>query len=222
MARWLLILSIVVVAQSGTECRAQWYRGGWGGYGYGYGGGSTPYSNAVNAQAQYVAAYGQALESNAKAAIDVEQARSQYLDNQAKYLEMKRQQRDASEARRAQRDAEAKAHAALRPPPKPATERYPRLASDQLDPLSGEIHWPDSLMDSDYAEDRKSVEGALKSQAEYGPDGRSSKIIYDAAHRMMAIRSRNVAELGSEGYASCRKFLNSLAIEGEHAQEAQK
>ena len=220
MRRWLLILTCMIVALSSADCRAQyyrrWYGGGWGGY---YGGGTTAYSSAVQAQSQYVAAQGQAAESYAKAAISAEQARSVYIENQAKFLEMRRQQKAALEEKKAQRLAEAKARTALRPPPKPATQRYPRLSSDQLDPLTGDIHWPDSLSGSEYADDRKAVEEALKSHAEYGPDDRSSKIIYDAAHRMMATRSLKVSELGSEGYASCRKFLNSLAIEGEHAQE---
>lgn len=222
MGRWLLILASALVALSGSDCRAQygrWYGGGWGGY---YGGGSTPYSNAVNAQAQYVAAAGQARESAAKAAIDVEQARSVFIDNQNKFLNMRREQRAIIEAKKDQREADAKARAAQRPAPKTKTELYPRLASDQLDPLTGEIHWPDCLVDADYAADRTAIEAALKSQAEFGPDSRSAKIIYDATHRMMALRSRSVSSLGSAGYASCRKFLNSLAIEGEHAQESLK
>src|ERR1700741_5257523 len=220
MGRWLLILASTLLAMSGSECSAQWWGGwGWGGY---YGGGSTPYSNAVNAEAQYIAAYGQASEDAANAAIAAEQARSRYIENQAQFQAMRREQRAAAEAKKEQREAEAKARAAKRPPAKPMVDRYPRLASDQLDPLTGEIQWPDCLSDGDYASDRTAIESALKSQAEIGANARDSKIIYDAAHRMMALRSRSVASLGSEGYSSCRKFLNSLALEGEHAQEAQR
>ena len=227
MGRWWLILVSVVTLLSCTDCQAQWYGrwygyGGWGGYGDYNWGGSTPYSNAVRAQAELTMAQGAAAENYAKATVANEQARSVYLDNQAKFLQMRREQKAAYEARKQQRVEEAKSRNALRPPSKTRTELYPRLSSDQLDPLTGEIHWPDSLSGSEYAEDRKVVEDALQSQAEFGPNERTSRIIYDAAHRMMAIRSQNVSELGSQGYASCRKFLNSLAIEGDHAQEALK
>jgi hypothetical protein len=227
MGRWLLFLVSVTTILCCSDCSAGWYGrwygyggyGGWGNYGWG---GSTPYSNAVRAQADLTMARGAAAENYAKASIANEQARSVYLDNEAKFLEMRRQQKAAYEAKKQQRLDEAKARNALRPPPKPASELYPRLSTDQLDPLTGEIHWPDSLSGSEYAEDRKVIEDALKSQAELGPNERTSRIIYDAAHNMMAIRARNVSELGSQGYAACRKFLNSLAIEGEHAQEASK
>jgi len=229
MARWLLFIVSVTTTLSCTDCSAQWYGrwygyGGWGGWGdYNYNwGGSTPYSNAVRAQAELTMAQGAAAENYAKASIANEQARSVYLENQAKFLEMRREQKAVADAKKQQRLDEAKARNALRPPPKSPTELYPRLSSDQLDPLTGEIHWPDSLSGSEYAADRNVVEDALRAQAEFGPNERTARIIYDAAHRMMAIRARNVSELGSQRYAASRKFLNSLAIEGQHAREASK
>lgn len=228
MRRWLLILLIAMFATSGADCHAQWYRWyGWGNYNYGYNGGGTPESLALRSQAELTMAQGAAAENIAKANVANEQARSIYIDNASKYLEyqekyqqMRREYRAAQEAKDQKRREDARARAALRPPRKTGTELYPRLSADQLDPLTGTIHWPDSLMGDEYRDDRRLVEDALQSQAELGPDDRSSKIIYDASHRMMTIRSRKVAELGSAGYSACRKFLNSLAIEGDHAREA--
>jgi hypothetical protein len=163
-----------------------------------------------------------AAREYAQAAIAQEQARSAYIDNQQKYTTMRRQFHEAMAAKEQQRVDEAKARAAQRPAPKPKTERYPRLSSDQLDPVTGQIQWPDTLMGPEYAEDRKVIEDALKTQAEVGPNDRTASIIYDAAHRMMTTRSKDVISLGSQRYAACRKFLNSLAMEGQHAMEEVK
>jgi len=231
------LLGCAMFTFSADSCTAQWYQPWYGynnyGTGYAYGGSGgyggvyygdpgTPYSNAVRAQADLTRAQGVAAENAAEAALAVEKARSQYLDNQVKFLTMRREYKATIEARREQRKEEAQARAAARPAPKPDTQLYPRLAYDQLDPLTGDIAWPECLQDDEYAQDRSLVEAALSTQGEFGPDDRSSQIIYDAAHRMMTTRSRRVIELGSEGYASCRRFLNSLAIEGDHAREAQR
>lgn len=217
MERWCVILASAVMALGGAHCDAQWY-GGWGGYTQA----ATPYSAAVRSQAQMTMAQGVAAQDYAKAAISTEQARSLYLDNEAKFIELRRANRDAKDARLAQKKQEQKEQAALRPPPKRLTELYSRLSSDQIDPVTGEIHWPDCLSDGDYGSDKKTVEDALRTQAQYGPNDRTSKTIYDAAHRMMLTLSGHYGSLGPENYAPCRRFLNSLSVEGNYAQEALK
>jgi hypothetical protein len=222
MERWCVILASAMVALGGAHCDAQWY-GGYRGYGYrGYTQAATPYSAAVRSQAQLTMARGAAAEDYAKAAVSTEQARSLYLDNEAKFIQLRRANRDAKDARIEQEKQEQKARAALRPPPKRLTELYSRLSSDQIDPLTGEIHWPDCLSDGDYAIEKKTVEDALRTQAEYGPNDRTTKTIYDASHRMMHILSGHYGSLGPENYAPCRRFLNSLSVEGDYAQEALK
>ena len=162
MGRWCLILASAMAALSGANCQAQWY-GGWGGYTET----ATPYSAAVRSQAEMTMAQAAAAESYAKASIANEQARSLYLENEARFIQLRRANRDAKDAREEQKKQEQKARAALRPPPKPVTAVYPRLSSDQIDPLSGD----------------------------YGV-------------------------LGPADYTPCRKFLTSLSVEGNHAQEA--
>ena len=217
MRRWCLIVASAMGATVCADCHAQWY-GGWGGYTEP----ATPYSSAVRAQAEMAMAQGAAAENYARAAIANEQARSVYLENEARMLELRRQRREATHARNEQRKQEQKERAARRPPPKRRTERYPRLSSDQIDPLTGEVHWPECLMGDDYGKDRKSVEDALQTQAEFGAGERTTKIIYDASHRMMLILAPSNSRLGSEAYQTCRKFLTSLSVEGDHAQEALK
>lgn len=215
MRRWCLILASAIVALSGADCHAQWY-GGWGGYTEA----ATPYSAAVRSQAEMTMAQAAAAESYAKAAIANEQARSLYLENEARFIQLRRANRDARDTREEQKKQEQKARAALRPPPRPLTQLYPRLSSDQIDPLTGEIHWPGCLMGGGYADDRKTVEDSLRTQAEYGPNDRTTKTMYEASHRMMRTLSGDYGVLGPADYAPCRKFLTSLSVEGNHAQEA--
>lgn len=228
MGRWVQAMVAAVVVLSCTDCMAQWY-GGWRGYGSwgGWGGyysgeGSTPYSNAVRAEAEMAKARGQAAESYAKAAETNEKVRSQYLENQARFVELRRQQKAAIEAQKDKREDEVKAKVARRPPAKPHTELYPRLSTDQLDPLTGQISWPSCYLAPEFEADRKMIEAALKDEAEHGPDARTSKILFDAAYRMGSIRSQSMQALNSQEYAAAHKFLKSLAYEGEHAQEALK
>ena len=214
MGRWCLIFASAMAAIAGADCHAHWYGG--------FTEAATPYSAAVRSEAEMTMARGAAAESLGRAAISREEARSAYLDNEAKFIQLRRENRDIKDAREAQKKQEQKAKAALRPPPKPLTALYPRLSSDQIDPLTGEIHWPGCLMGGGYADDRKSVEDALRTQAEYGPNDRTSKTIYDASHRMMRTLSGEYGVLGPADYAPCRKFLTSLSVEGNHAQEALK
>jgi hypothetical protein len=203
-----------MAALRGLDCHAQWYGG--------YTEAATPYSAAVRSEAEMTIARGAAAESAARAAISREEARSAYIDNEFKFIQLRRENRDIKDAREAKKKQEQKERAALRPPPRPLTALYPRLSSDQIDPLTGEIHWPGCLMGSGYAAGRKSVEDSLKTQAEYGPNDRSTKTISDASQRMMKKLSGDYAALGPENYAPCRKFLTSLSVEGNHAQEALK
>lgn len=214
MGRWCLIMASAIATLSCSDCSAQWY-GGWGGYSEA----ATPYSAAVRSQAQMTMAQGAAAENYAKAAVSAEQARSLYLENQARFIQLRRANRDAKDTRLEQEKEQRKATSSLRPAPKPLTQIYPRLSSDQIDPLTGAIHWPECLMDKDYESDKKTVEDALKTQAEYGANDRTTKIISDASHKMMRLLSGHYGSLGPEEYAPCKRFLNSLSVEGNHAQE---
>ena len=204
--------AVIAILLAAPQCQAQWYTGWYGGWS---GEGSTPYSSAVKAHANLVAAEGQAAESYARAAAAAEQARAQYLENQARYVEWRRQQQWITEERRAARLAAMRAKAARRPAPRAPTDLYPPLAPDQLDRLTGEIHWPPCLMDTEYAADRKIVEGALQTRAETGPDERTSSILHDAAWRMLAHSAPSVRRLDSQEHLACRRFLKSLMLEGQ-------
>lgn len=191
---------------------------GAGGYWYYPYGAQTAYGNAARAQADMIAAQGQAQVAAAKAAKANEEARAQYLENKARYEQIRREQRAATEARKAKELAERKERAAARPPAK-VSDRYDRLPLDQLDHTTGEIQWPDALLKPDYEEDRTTVEKALVRQAQDGPSERTARIIQDASDRMKKTVSSQLNELGFEEYSRLRQFLGSLSVEGYHALE---
>ena len=220
MARWFLIPGIIIVTVCGADCHARGYRrsGGRGGGG----GVGTAYSAGVRAQAALTIAQGAASLNYAKANQVNALARSQYIVNQEKYIEMRRRLRAASEAEHEQQKAKAKARAALRPAPPSLSQVYPRLSSDQLDPLTGQIYWPALLMASEFNTDRKTIETALQAESQNGASDRTSKILNEAAHRMIKTLSGDYAKVSTENYSSARRFLNSLSVEGDHAMEGLK
>ena len=205
-----------LVLLSGGRCEAQWYSGWYGGWS---GEGSTPYSSGVKAEASLLAAGGQAAESFARARLAAERARSQYLDNQARYVEWRQQQRAISEERHASRLAALRARAANRPTPPRPIDLYPPLAADQLDRVTGEIHWPPCLLDPQYAAERSLIEAALRSRAESGPDERTDVILHDTAWKMLSKRPPSMRGLDSQTHLACCRFMKSLMLEGEFSAE---
>ena len=103
MGRRCLILASAMAALGGANCHAQWYGG--------YTEAATPYSAAVRSEAEMTMAQGAAAESLGKAAISREEARSAYIDNEAKFIQLRRENRDIKDAREAQKKQEQKASA---------------------------------------------------------------------------------------------------------------
>lgn len=197
----------------------RWYapvQYGAGGY-YPYGG-QTAYGNAVRSQAELTMARGRAAQSQAIANEHNEKARKQYIENKARYEELRREQRGIIEARKA-KEREAQRQRAANRKPKLPTDLYTRLAVDQLDRTTGEISWPRCLAGKDFDDDRQRVESSVQFIAEHGPDQRSAGIIDETAKKMKKNMSDVMKQFGFEAYSDARKFLSSLSVEGYYAME---
>ncbi|MEO2015253.1 MAG: hypothetical protein ABGZ53_12860 [Fuerstiella sp.] len=197
----------------------RWYapvQYGAGGY-YPYGG-QTAYGNSVRAQAELTMARGRAAQSQAIANENNEKARKQYIENKARYEELRREQREIIEARKAKEREEQRQRAMNRKPKKP-TDLYPRLAVDQLDRTTGEITWPRCLNGRDFDEGRERIESSTQFLAQHGPDQRSAGIIDETAKQMKKNMSDVMKQFGFEAYSDARKFLSSLSVEGYYAME---
>ncbi|HIF00682.1 MAG: hypothetical protein ABGZ23_08850 [Fuerstiella sp.] len=225
----LTILSTCVVssnAQFVNRRVARWsvgnrvYGGAW--YGAGgfnpYGGGQTAYGNSVRAQAELTMARGRAAQSQSIANENNEKARKQYIENKARYEELRREQREIIEARKA-KEREAQHQRAINRKPKKPTDLYPRLAVDQLDRTTGEINWPGCLNGKDFDDDRQRIESSVQFIAQHGPDQRSAGIIDATAKQMKKNMSSVMKQFGFEAYSDARKFVSSLSVEGYYAME---
>ena len=193
-----------------------WYgAGGFNPYGYG---GQTAYGNSVRAQAELTMAQGRAAQSQSIANENNEKARKQYIENKARYEELRREQKEIIEARK-EKERESQQQRAVNRKPKKPTDLYARLAVDQLDRTTGEINWPKCLNGREFDDDRQRIESAVQFIAQNGPDQRSAGIIDATANQMKDNMSDVMTQFGFEAYSDARKFVSSLSVEGYYAME---
>lgn len=125
---------------------------------------STAAEGAARGVADVMQAAGAANLMNSAAMINVEQARSQYIDNRLKgtktYFEMKQYNKDYRKANEK---------------PRPTSEQLFRLAKDatpkkmnpqELDPVTGQISWPEALKTDDFSKSRAELEALYAQRAE--------------------------------------------------------
>jgi len=129
------------------------------------------------------------------------------------YFEMRATQRAATAAERG-------------PPPsreqlaRLAAEGAPRpLSSHQVDPVSGQVHWPSLLQDELFAEQRGAVEPLVAKQAQYGRLGVSDQNQAGAAIEGMTARLKEqIRNVPPQQYVEANSFLRSLMFSMTRAQ----
>jgi hypothetical protein len=185
------------------------YGMGYGGYGYGYGGGTVA-GNYMNGMSNVIRAEGEYNALTSMAGVNNEEARSRYLDNKKKWQEIYRQSRESRDKRvaeqyaRSKRSPEVLAAAA-------ASVRPHKLSSEVLDPVTGQITWPEVLLDSEFAEQRKEIEQFLELRAMTSHTDETGEKIRAAAAKMSEILRKNIQNIAANEYMSGRRFLDSLA-----------
>jgi hypothetical protein len=172
---------------------------------------STAAESAANGMANVVRSAGEANLLNSQAAQNYEGARSMYLDNRMKYtktyFEMKQYNKDYRNANKA---------------PRPTSEQLFRLAkdatpktlpSDQLDPVTGKIGWPDVLLTSDFDDCRKSLEALYAERADA-----SGKInfaqyteIKQTTQQMQDLLKQKLNDMPPQVFTGANAFLKQLA-----------
>lgn len=171
---------------------------------------STAAEGAARGMADVVRSAGAANVMNSEAAKNYETARSQNLDNRLKYtktyFEMKQYNKDYRDATKA---------------PRPTSEQLFRLAKeatpktltpDQLDPVTGQIKWPEVLLASDFNQCRKSLEGLYAERA-----GASDKINLDqyneirqSIKEMQDLLKGKLSDLPPQVFSSTNAFIKQL------------
>jgi hypothetical protein len=210
------LASAVVLAQSGGPIvpPASTYNN-YGGY-YGYGGG-TPAGNAMQGMASVISAQGNRNLSNSAAAINWTQAQSNYIKNRQQATDAYFQMRAAN-----------RAYSAAERGPPPSKEQLARLAAegapapigtDQVNPVSGQIAWPDLLTDDRYAAERMEVEQLAALQAQAGRLGITDQQKAGAAIESMSTKlSGQIRDVPSQQFVAARNFLKSLKFSMTHTQ----
>ncbi|HVW39153.1 MAG TPA: hypothetical protein VHB99_17680 [Pirellulales bacterium] len=201
----IAVVLILVVAACGAPVAAQWY----GGY---YA--STPAEGYAMGMAAVISSAGFANYMNSAAAINLEQARSAYLDNQIKYTETyyakKRiHQSYVDSTRKPGMSSQRLAALAKGAPPVPLSEA-------ELDPVTGQIVWPNILRGDEYEPLRQQLDALFAERAAEGGNisVKETNAIADSSKQLAAELKKRLKDYPSGDYMTAKRFVERLSREG--------
>jgi len=184
--------------------------GGWGGGGWG---GGTAAGNAAQGMASVIQAEGSRNLMNSEAAKNYEDARSKYFDNRIKgtqtYFELRRMNRAYTDA---EREKPITSEAAFRM----AHEAAPkRITNSQIDPITGNIHWPSVLTEEDYSDDRQILDVlfAQRERKHGSLTAEEYQEVQKATQALLNNLKKNVKKYQPNDFLAAKKFTESLAYE---------
>src|SRR5262249_29889211 len=137
------------------------------GYGFGGYGGGTAAGNYMQGMSTVIRSAGEYNLLSSEAGINNEEMRSKYLDNRKKwtqnYLQLReeRMQLEAQKREMTRHSADTVAASAKSAAPRP-------LGSSALDPVTGQITWPELLRGDEFAAQRTELEKLFELRAKTG------------------------------------------------------
>jgi hypothetical protein len=203
-----------------STAEAQPYYGRWG---RGYGGyhASTIGESHANGVSNIIRSRARANLLNSEAAINYTEVRSRQLDNRLKtastYFDMRRVNKEArfgtpeeKAAKRAYNQEKYFRYSQAGSPDRPTAQ--------QLDPITGKINWPFSLMPEQYAQYREALQDIFAQRAKHG-----GYLTYDeytkiqqATDGMLAALKQDIKKIPASDYISGKKFVEALVYEARH------
>jgi hypothetical protein len=190
--------------------------GGWGGSGYWSGGsaysaGSTAFGSAAAGMSDWVRSRGQANLLNSEASINLEAARRADMENNAIAAQGYFEGRLMNNAYRAQLASPRATEADLI---RYAKQSLPKtLSPSELDPVTGEINWPELLADNLYQADRQKLERMFAYRVKLGQLSREQRMeLEQVAQNMQAVLKKNINAYAPQEYVDAKKFLEQLAF----------
>ncbi|MGD9720338.1 MAG: hypothetical protein AB7O59_07100 [Pirellulales bacterium] len=193
--------------------------GGDGGFGWGWGTtggiGSTAAGSYLGGLGMAIRAQGQYNLMTSEAAINLEEARRRAIENREKwtntYFEMRRINRSYREAERGPRLTQADWV-------RIAQETAPRrVASHELDRVTGQIAWPSALRADAFAQDRANIEQLFAERAH--AEGAIGHTNYDririAVNAALENLRGRIRDINPRSYMEARNFLTGLAREAD-------
>jgi hypothetical protein len=181
------------------------------GYGGGYGfGGGTAASNYMYGMSNVIRAEGEYNMMTSAAGVNYEEARSRYLDNQKKWWQNYLQGQEAHQKMMAEKYAREK-HSPEALAAAASSGLPQQLSPDALDPVTGQITWPEVLQDDKYAAERKELEQLVELRAKTTQTAGNAAAIRAAVDKLTALLRKDVQTIPANDYMAARKFLDSLA-----------
>lgn len=178
---------------------------------------ATAAESAMMGMSSVISSVGQANLMNSAAAINVEAARSQYINNRLQgtktYFEMKRHNREYRDANRRPRPTSEQLF-------RLAKEATPnRLEADQLDPVTGEINWPLALMLDEFAPYRSSLEDLFAKRANEASGFTLPQIneVRDTTGQMRDLLRAKISDMPPQVFSQSSAFLRQLEFASQRA-----
>jgi hypothetical protein len=190
------------------------YAGLYGG-GYAHSHASTLEEGVLDGYAALTQSTGQANYFHSLAAVNYQQAYSQYLKNRASaietYFNAKKYNREARQDYAPRRfSTEQLAVLARKAAPQ-------RLGEREYDRTIGRVYWPAALRGDEYAAERDALEWAFRGRSP-GDDGAGSELygeVRQLTSRLDEKLKTHLDDLDAAQYVAAKKFLMSLAYEAQ-------
>jgi hypothetical protein len=187
---------------------------GYGGYGDGYGyHSSTAAEGFLRGRAEVIRAAGEFNYTTSLALINIEEARSRYIDNRAKWTEtyfaMRKTNQGYREAERGYRPTQEVLN-------RISQEASPdRLTPSQLDPSLRTIFWPALLSGGDFDSLRTQLDQLFSVQRpnNSGLGTENFREIAALTAEMQTLLDSKLNQLHPDEYLAARRFISSLAYE---------
>lgn len=216
----ILVFATLIIMTSGVADAQRYGRGS-----YNDGGGyraSTVGESRANGMSNIIQSRAWANKTNSEAAINLTEVRSKQLDNRKKtadtYFSMRNMNRE-------QRFGTTEDKAAHRAKNQELYARYARAGNpkrpnaQQLDPITGEIKWPFSLMPEKFEPYREELQKLFTQRSKQG-----GVVNYDefqqakkTTDQMMTALKDGIKDIEPSDYLSAKQFINQLAYEVKHS-----
>jgi hypothetical protein len=174
---------------------------------------STALGDMFQGGSEVIRSTGEAVRNGSVAAINLQQARSQYLRNNYEATKLFWERRLLAKEMSAQMRGEPLTSEQIRQMARDAAPD--RLSSLQLSPTSGQIQWPEALLRPEFDKLRPELERtfANRTVANSGVGSSSETAITRLTKTMQRDLKAKIKEMPISEYMVAKNFLRSLAYE---------
>lgn len=207
------LLAALVLPLLVTSCYAQYYGGS--PYGYGYGGyhSSTAAEGYAHGLADVVRSAGSYNLDTSRAMVNVEDARKAYIQNRELAQETWFDMRRRNDAYRAEKRGPAVTSEQIF---RINAQRAPsRLNDDQIDPVTGELHWPMLLTSAVYDPYRKVIDKGFEQRSQKGSFDSYDKHqnLVEAVDGMYDALKKRIRDYEPQQYVDAQRFMDALSYD---------